>query len=325
MKKFIINFSRILISLGLLLYFIYLADLKKILNTLGSLDTTPVFIAVLFFLGLTLFMSLRWRLLTTSLGIRVDFSKLVSFYMIGFFFNNFLPTSIGGDLSRAFYLGKQSGSRSTSLGTILLERMIGLLATLSLAGVSLIWLLGEFNSRRILYFTLLLVAGIALVLAMVMSRRVYRRISQILTSITFAGIGLKLSKVLDTLHYYRDKKKVLLGAYLFSLLGHVMIICMNYVLARAIGIDQVSFTYFFLLVPVTFIFSLMPSINGIGVRDSGYILLLGSQQVDTAHALSLSFLVTIVPMLISLLGGVLFVYYRHRGLVAPVTLEENSL
>jgi len=325
MKKIVINLSRILISLGLLFYFIYLADLKKILNTLGNLDTMPVLIAIAFFLGLTLFLSLRWRLLTNSLGIHVDFHKLVSFYMIGFFFNNFLPTSIGGDLGRAYYLGKQSGSRSTSLGTVLLERMIGLLATLSLAGVSLIWLMGEFRTKRILYFTLLLVAGIAFVLAMIMSRRIYNRISKVLTSITFARIGEKLSRVLDTLHYYRDKKKVLLCAYLFSLIGHVMIICMNYVLAKAIGIDQVSFTYFFLLVPVTFIFSLMPSINGIGVRDSGYILLLRSQQVDTAHALSLSFLVTVVPMLISLVGGVLFVYYRHRGLVAPVSLEEESV
>ena len=138
MKKWLLHILRIVISVGLLVYLIYIADISQIILAMRNLTLTSIMLSMLCFLGTIFFLSLRWQLLTQAYGLKVNYLKLVIFYFIGFFFNNFLPTSIGGDLGRAYYLAQKSGDRSASIGTVFLERMIGLLATLSLASVSLI-------------------------------------------------------------------------------------------------------------------------------------------------------------------------------------------
>ncbi len=321
MKKTIINILRIAISLGLLYYLIQIANVQKIINTIQQISLETILFATGAFLLSVVFLTGRWLLLISSYGLKTGFSKLFIFYLIGFFFNNFLPTSIGGDLSRAFYLGQHSGNRSASMGTVFLERLIGVLATLTLAGISLFWLMDYFRTRRIVYLTILLAAFIAIFLAVIMSRRLYRRFSGLLSLITFYDIGDKVSKVFDTLHFYRNKKKVLLGAFFFSLLAQFMLIVMNYILAGSLDMRQVAFGYFVLVVPVTFIFSLMPSINGLGVRDSGYMLLLTRLNISPSYILSLSFLVAAIPMIISLVGGAFFLFYRQKGIETHILSE----
>ena len=323
MKKILLNVLRVVVSLGLLGYLIYLADLKKIVATLQKLSIFPFLLAVFIFFVSIGFLTLRWKLLNHTYGLYSKFPKLYVFYLIGFFFNNFLPTSIGGDLSRAYYLNKESDNKAASLGIVFFERVLGLLATLTLVGVSLFWLTAYFDSSRIIYVTIGLILFIAFFLAMVMSRRLYGLFSRLMSLITFYDVGNKILKVFDTLHFYRDKKRVLLGAYLSSILAQFTVVIMNYVLAVALNITQVSFGYLVLVVPVTFIFSLLPSINGIGVRDTGYMIFLVRQGVEPATVLSLSFLATIIPMLISMVGGAFFLFYRLRGLRAPVLNEEG--
>jgi hypothetical protein len=220
-------------------------------------------------------------------------------------------------------LAQDSANRSVSLGTVFLERVIGLLSTLSLAFVSLFWLMDYFKSHRIIYVIVFLGIIIALFLAIVMSRRLYRRFNKILSFVTFYDIGDKFIKVFDTLHYYRDKKRVLLRAYFYSVLAQVMMIFMNYILAKGLGLVEVTLGYLFLVVPITFIIGMLPSINGLGVRDTGYVVLMTRLGLETSEILSLSFSVTIIPILVSFMGGAFFAFYRNKGILAPNLKEGN--
>ena len=253
MKKVLINIVRIVISIGLLAYLIYIADVKKILIILRGIEISHIILALGIFTISLIFLTARWKLLTSTYGIKVEYSRLFIFYFIGLFFNNFLPTSIGGDLSRAYYLSRYCTDKAGSIGTVLLERVLGLFATLSLASISLIWVLGYFRSLKILYYTIFLGFMIVIFFALVMSRRLYRRLNGIISLITFYDIGDKLLKVFDTLHFFRYRKKILLGGYIFSLLSQISHIFMNFVLAKSLSLD-VSLGYFFLLVPIIFIF-----------------------------------------------------------------------
>jgi uncharacterized protein (TIRG00374 family) len=323
MRKILLNIIRVLISLGLIGYLIYISDVPEIFALMGSMKPVGIIVAFLTFLLSMVFLALRWHLLNTSYGINTPFIKLFKFYLIGLFFNNFLPTSIGGDLARAYYLARESQQKSASIGTVFLERVIGLLATLSLAFISLFWVMRYFHSRRIVYITLFIIIFISLFMMSIMSRRIYRRFNALLSFITFYNIGDRIIKVLDTLHYYRDKKKVLLGTYVYSLVAQFFLIVMNYVLARALELNNISFGYLILVVPITFVIGLLPSINGIGVRDTGYILLLSRLGLQPSQILSLSFSVTIIPIVVSLVGGVYFLVYRHKGIEAPILKEEQ--
>jgi hypothetical protein len=79
-----------------------------------------------------------------------------------------------------------------------------------------------------------------------------------------------------------------------------------------------------LVVPVTFVIGLLPSINGIGVRDTGYLLLLSRQGLETAQVLSLSLSVTFIPIFISLLGGIFFLLNRQKTAFTPNLKEEKA-
>jgi len=301
---------------------IYIADVKKILIILRGIEISHIILALGIFTISLIFLTARWKLLTSTYGIKVEYSRLFIFYFIGLFFNNFLPTSIGGDLSRAYYLSRYCTDKAGSIGTVLLERVLGLFATLSLASISLIWVLGYFRSLKILYYTIFLGFMIVIFFALVMSRRLYRRLNGIISLITFYDIGDKLLKVFDTLHFFRYRKKILLGGYIFSLLSQISHIFMNFVLAKSLSLD-VSLGYFFLLVPIIFIFSLLPSINGVGVRDAGYVLLLKRQAIQPSQALSLSFMVIAIPTIMSLIGGLFFIFYKHKGVQTPTLSEEK--
>ncbi len=323
MRKVILNIIRIVISLGLIAYLIYISDVPEILKLMSSLKLLGIILAFATFFLSMIFLALRWHLLNISYGINTPLNHLFKFYLIGLFFNNFLPTSMGGDLARAYYLARESQQKSASIGTVFLERLIGLLATLSLAFISLFWVMQYFHTRRIIYITLFVIIFISIFMMSIMSRRMYRRFNVLLSFITFYNIGDRIIKVLDTLHYYRDKKRILMGTYLYSLVAQFVLILMNFILARALGLDSITFGYLVLVVPITFIIGLLPSINGIGVRDTGYILLLSRLGLQPSQILSLSFSVTIIPIVVSLIGGIYFLIYRHKGIEAPILKEDQ--
>ncbi len=311
MKKALSNTLRAVVSFGLLGYLIYIADFNKIIAVLQGADYRLFGVAMVIFLAALFLFTWRWQILLRHARIYPGYSRLLVFYFIGYFLNNFLPTAIGGDVSRAYYVGRQSRKPATSIGIVLLERITGMLATLTLAGVSLIWASRFFHTPQLIILTITLLGGVILAVFVMMNPVLHRINTRILGKIVILGIGEKINRVLETIHSFREGKMVIFFAYLISLGCQVMLIFMNYLLAISLHLD-VSLGYLFLVVPVTFLMGLIPSINGIGVRDVGYERLLSKVGLTSAQGLSLSFLNTMVPVTISLIGGVLFLVYRNE-------------
>ena len=79
--------------------------------------------------------ALKWQLLNRMMAIKLPYSGSLELVMIGLFFNNFLPTSIGGDAARVYYLGQSAGyTRATA--SVLMDRIAGLGALVLLAILS---------------------------------------------------------------------------------------------------------------------------------------------------------------------------------------------
>ncbi|MEL6824271.1 MAG: lysylphosphatidylglycerol synthase transmembrane domain-containing protein [Calditrichota bacterium] len=138
MKKVAFNLLRYGVSIGLLGYLIYLADIDKILKALRQADANWLALALLVFSCSVFLIARRWHVLLGGVGIQVPYGSLLRYYLIGYFFNNFLPTTIGGDVSRAYNLAQHTDKKADSIASVLMERILGLLATLSLAAIALI-------------------------------------------------------------------------------------------------------------------------------------------------------------------------------------------
>ncbi|RMF58070.1 MAG: UPF0104 family protein [Calditrichaeota bacterium] len=318
MKAFLVNSLRALVSFGLLVYLIYIADIQKIYQTLSSADYTYFGLAVLLFLAALFLFTLRWQILLKQSGISPGYWHLLVFYLIGYFFNNFLPTTIGGDVSRAYNAARSNGDKMGSIGIVLFERILGVLATLTLGSLSLIWAAQYFYTSKLIIITVSLLAFVLFVLVNLLNEKLFRITSSILQRVTWFGIGEKIQQVLAVIHGFRNQKITILYGYLISIGCQLLLIMMNYVLALSLGLHEVTISYLFLVIPVTFVMGLFPSINGLGVRDTGYVLLIPRLGVTTAEALSLSFLNTLVPMAVSTIGGLLLIFYRHKEQVEPL-------
>jgi len=102
MRKTLFNILRIVVSLGLIIFLIAYLDLKKIGDTASLIWTQhPLYLPLIVLGGLLLMLLEAYRLqqVLQVQGIRVPLLRLTRYCFIGIFFNNILPTSIGGDVA----------------------------------------------------------------------------------------------------------------------------------------------------------------------------------------------------------------------------------
>ncbi|MEJ2053196.1 MAG: lysylphosphatidylglycerol synthase transmembrane domain-containing protein [Calditrichaceae bacterium] len=306
---------RFLISAGLLFYLLYYVGLQAIADEFNNILVHSGIVYILYALLISLIsviiMSIRWQVILRGYGYNTKWKHLFKYYLIGMFFNNFLPSTIGGDVVRVIKASEDVGNKSSTLASVIIERLMGIAATLFLTLVSLIILWQEFNNPQLLYVSAFLFIFIFLFFFSLIRNRPFLFLVRIFEMIKWFNLGEKLKKLFEAIHYFQKRRRILAYAFIYSLCSQLGIVMMNYALANALKIE-VSLSYLFLVVMVTFIITILPSINGIGIREFGFVSLLGQAGVENATALSLSFLNLIVPMLISISGAVLFVVQKHK-------------
>ncbi len=316
------------LSIGLLGYLIYIADPLKILEVLDHVwyENGLIYLivaAVLFLISLFV-LSIRWQILVKGYGLKIPIFTLFKYYLIGLFFNNFLPTGIGGDVLRIYNLIQSSGDRTISFASVMTERLLGISSTLILSLIAIILMRDEFRTNLVLYIVIGMILMVILFFSIAFSKKLATPIERITEKITHFRLGERIQKFLDAIRYYSDSKIIYIKILAVSLLGQVLIIVKAYFLAMALGIE-VTLIYMFLVVPISIILSMLPSINGIGFRDGGYVVLLAKIGVSKAAALSLSFLALFIPMLISIAGGILFMLQKKTEREKEVEIVEKGI
>jgi uncharacterized protein (TIRG00374 family) len=281
-------------------------------------------LAILVFIAAQVVFSFRWQILVSGYGLKIPTRKLFNFYLIGLFFNNFLPTGIGGDVFRIYNLIKESGERTFSFASVMVERLMGISSTLFLTLVAILGLYRQFEIWIVLYTAIAILSGIVLFFLLVFNDRFVEWFARIVEPLKFMRLGERALKFINALRVFRENKKIYLKVMFVSVCAQIMIIFMIYLVAQALVID-VSFWYLLFVVPLTFLLTMFPSINGIGFREGGYVILLGKLGVTKAAALSLSLLTVIIPMFVSILGGLLFIFQKRKPKREDLEIVEETI
>lgn len=322
------NAVKVIISFGLLAYLIIDAEPLRIWNMMTKIVEVQgllfIIIAISFALLSVFLMAYRWDVLLKGYKHEVPLKSLFGFYLIGMFFNNFLPTSIGGDVVRVYKAIEATGDRINGFSSVIIERTLGITATLFLAIISLLFLSDHLINTRVLVVSVLLFTFISLFMFILIRRRPFELILKLFEKITFFHIGEKINKILEAVHYFRRRRRILLYVFLLSLLSQSAIVMMNYYAAKAFALE-LELSYLFMVVPVTFILTMLPSINGMGVREFGYVRLLSGVGIDKAGAISLSFMNILIPIVISLWGAVLFIFQKRKIQEGGINAIKSSL
>ncbi len=305
-----------LASVLLLSYIIYSTGPYKIWNQLNQVDLWFFFMVIVITIVKVGISAKKWQVLLRAKEEVKSLLYVWKIYYIGTFFNLFLPTNVGGDVIKAHKMSKTSQNSVEAYSSVFMERFTGLAAILILALVSTTLYLEELPLQILLliYFVvtpLILGTGFLLLRKSLIQRfsSIYERI---FGSFNPFSIREKVGKLYNSINLYRHKKKALTSALAISLLFHLLLILTNYILALSIGMN-VAIHYFFIFIPISAVLLFLPiSIKGFGVREVIYVYFFTNAGATAAQAVSLSFLVHLVGIISSIIGGLVYLYSKIK-------------
>jgi len=312
-KKFLWLFFRVVVSGILITYLLYKVDIKSIFSSLNSVNLFWLALAFsLIFVG-NLISGYRWQLLLTTQDIHIPLKTLISSLLVGRFFNNFLPSTIGGDIVRVYDTSKYSKNTAVSMTAILIERLTGFLALLLIAAFALVFGFHTIGDTFLLWVLIGFFSLILLLFLALFNATLSRQIRKIFDFRGLSRIKGKVDKVYQALNLYKSKRKDLLITFLLGLALQVAAVAHYYLIGLALDLN-VSILYFFIIIPLILLILLLPvSINGIGVRENAYVLFFAKIGVEGSISIALSWLAFGMILIIGIIGGVIYAARKSVG------------
>ncbi len=306
------------ISLALIFFVLwrFQGKLAEVWQMLAAANLWWVLAAILLFWTAMLINAFKWWTLLRAQAIRVPFLAMANFTFVGFFFNNILPANIGGDVMRGYGLAKYTEKNAGAAASVVLDRLIGLSAYMSVAAVSALAVV--FLTDRVDLWPLAAVAVLALLALLTLGAfLISRRISKTVSKLLHHGFLNKIAPIWDSLaaafELYRFQYKTLALAFLIGLTGIATTSMVNYVLSLALG-GGIPLVDIFLFTPLIALVLIIPiSIGGLGLSQAAYPFFYGLVGVPGALALALSLFVQAVQLFCSLPGGVLWLLWKKEA------------
>jgi len=248
----------------------------------------------------------RWRIILSAQGSRVPVARLVYWYFVGGFFNMFLPTSLGGDAMRIYLAGKSMGRMARAAASVVVERMVGFAGMIAITCVALLFLPPTLRQPGIYFGVLGFVACFGVALFVILNRLTCHWTTWILKRLHLAGIADKIEQAHGRLRELSRERAALSNAFGLTLVFHFVGVFCTYLIGLALN-TEVSFAFYCVALPIIWLITMLPvSINGIGVREGGFVLFFAAAGMSNADALLISFLTFAQLVILGVIGGVLY-------------------
>jgi len=316
----LLNILKIVVSVSLITIALWRVDLAKVAAQLVSANRWYLLAAVLFYTVAIMLNGVKWQILLRAQGVVVPFGPVLQFLYAGFFFNNFLPANVGGDVIRGYGLARYTDRNADAAVSVVVDRFIGLMAYMSTAAVAAIVavnLTGLVALKRVEWVAFMALAVLAVTFTLLLSRRLRGLISRLFTWRLLAPLAPMWERVSDAFNAYRFKYGALALAFGVALAGIACTSLVNWCLSQSMG-GQMSLPMIFLFNPLIALVLMVPiSIGGIGVSQTAYPFFYGLAGVPVAHALAVSLLMQAVAIIASLPGGVFWLMWKRQGPAQP--------
>jgi uncharacterized membrane protein YbhN (UPF0104 family) len=294
-----------MIGLALVLSSIPLAQIR---DELVIVNWLWLFLALAMITSSLVLRAFRWGILLKGLNTKVHFGRLVELYFVGNFYNAFLPSGFGGDAVRILEIARDVPP-NVAAGTVLVDRLTGLLALFLMALLAL-----PFRPEAFPDNLAMLVAGVCLVGLMagfvLFEGTLVRRLGGWLPGpLSPVGHG-PIAKLLQAIG--GCGWQAILGAFGVSIVFNLLLVAWWAAAGRALGYDNIPYTYYLLVVPIMSVALLVPSIGGLGVRELLAEPLFEAAGLSGAQAVALSLLVWLLMRAVSLLGAPVYILATIR-------------
>jgi len=300
---------RAAVSLGVLAFVASRIDLAAVGQALATLElwwVAGAAAAVYAAIGVS---ALKWGVLLRSRGHDLSIRRLTRHYLVGLFFNNFLPTSVGGDVVRAYDAGRDLNDTPEGAASVVAERLIASVGLALTAALGLPFV--AVGAPVYLAVALVFVAGVGLA-GLFLVPSLSERIVRSAMGGRFEGVaGWVGSATRATGEMLRDVRTVLVVTVL-SITFQVLVAAVNWFLFRALGGD-VSLVECVIYTSIVSAVTMIPvSISGHGVREAGYAYFFALAGVSSALAVTASMLFFATVAVCTLPGAAFFAIGRRR-------------
>jgi uncharacterized protein (TIRG00374 family) len=249
----------------------------------------------------------RWRLLLRAQGYHAPMGHLSASYLVATFFNNFLPSNVGGDVIRVRDSSHLTGSTTASLAIVAIDRILGLGALYLLAVVA--YALGGQTVRRLegaLPALLLLGVVFAVMGYVYVTPGIARKVMSVSRLTAFPSIRERFEVAQGAVHVYREQVAVIWTAFAASVALQALVVCYYYEVSHSLRIP-LPLSACFLVVPLCTLVQTVPiSFNGWGIRESVFILYFRQLGLSRDSALAFSLVGAGLIVLLSLSGAVVW-------------------
>ncbi len=290
-------------------------------RTLREADIAFLMGAIAIFPVTFLLTAYRWNELLKALDIRIGQGKTFTLNMVGAFYNSFMPGMTGGDLLKAWYVAKHTTHRTRAVMSVLIDRIIGLLALVILGGAmaALQWDIPDCRRVALLSAGLIGLVIVGLIVFYTPFLRKWTGLDFILDRLPMQR---QLRKAIEAMEIYRRRPFLVLWTLIITFPVHITVIFSATLSGMAFGLP-LELPYYWVVVPVVVLVGAIPiSPQGAGVMEFFAIELTRRHGVTVSQAFALTMSIRLVQMLWNLTGGV-FVF--RGGYHAPTEKEQESL
>ncbi|MBU4134286.1 flippase-like domain-containing protein [bacterium] len=309
-------FLRVILSAGIFIYVItatgsvsegpfllrFWTSFSAVIGKFASIPFSVLISSVALYVIVLLSATLRWQILLTDRGFGVSYKNTFKYVLIGQLFNNVMPSTLGGDIVKAYYIHRDTlGSKKTAVFTIFMDRVIGSLATLLVIFAGAVYLQAKEPSLQILVYAFIAAAAVGAAAMIILDEKYleklkfYRKLPG----------GHPMRKLHYAFFYYKKGgRKAFFQALAVSLFIQVCAISMSYIIMSSFLQKPLSYWHFVCIIPVANIVQGLPiSFAGWGVGEAAYTVLFKMIAVTSEVAVGTSVSVKLIILLVALVSG----------------------
>jgi uncharacterized protein (TIRG00374 family) len=344
-KRFLINTCKYGVAFALLAWVIVhnwsgdpgLGDMWEMYVVQGQPIPHPEFFALAFVISLAsvLLSFVRWYVLVRAVDLPFRISDALRLGMVGFFFNSFLPGSVGGDFLKAAFLAREHDRRTVAVATVVMDRMFALWALVWFVAVvgGFSWLTGQFQSdtaeasRRIVVGAAAICAASLLVwfpMGLLSQERAER----------FAGrlnrlpkVGHSAAEFWRAIWMYRCRARSVYLVMLMAFVGFFGFVLTFYFCVRTLAEPTQrlpTVQEHFLVIPIGLVIQALPGLpGGLGLGEWGFGEMYARMHCAEALGVLGSLVQRVLFWILGLIGYL--IYLRMKPSLAPAVEQAPEL
>jgi uncharacterized protein (TIRG00374 family) len=253
---------------------------------------------------------IKWKILLTSQGIEVPLRRLYGLYLVARFFNNFLPSTVGGDVVRGYELGNYTKNGAAAMASVFMERFTGLVVLVIMAVIAFVSQINVIQDYRLTLAMGFAVVALLGILWLILDPRPMAIVEKFATFSFTKKIIPKVKKFHASLLDYRNQRRALVLTLLWSVIFMTLAIINVYASARAFH-QPIPFWGVVVIVPIILVAAMVPlTFNGLGIQEWAYVLLFTLIGLPASVGLSTILLIRLKDYLMALIGGLIYPYLK---------------